>query len=497
LVDKLTVLPCTSVVPMRLLELQRNGTAGMMEIAEVLAADPGLSTGIIALTNAEVFGPVPVTKLSQAVSMIGLDNLLPLAFGLSLAGMFNPFALPADDRFWFWRSSLLKALIAREYAANHCPQFSEEAFLCGLVQDIALPIIYASDRSAWPETLATLAVEDDAERRERERSIYGTDHAELGRRIMTQVGMPEPYRAAIGAHHDGLKALESVGDGALAMALHVAAALPLRAPAQFSQLMAGKIARAIDGPNGRAEAISLLVTACDKHAVMIERLGESEELSVAYKESLQALCAEVAVSVRSAVHTSIAEISGLKARETTLQSKVAELAQRALQSDFDSLTKVLNRRGFMSRAPRVLAIACECRCWCGIGFVDMDNFKQLNDSMGHAAGDQALINVAARLRERLQSRGIVGRMGGDEFCFIMLATRMDDFAAEAEKVKAIFDGLRVESAGNLRDLTVSVGLFSLGAPPKLQDIGAAMKHADELMYGAKTSGKNRCVVGSV
>jgi diguanylate cyclase (GGDEF)-like protein len=284
----------------------------------------------------------------------------------------------------------------------------------------------------------------------------------------------------------------------LATAVHIAGALPHR-PSQFNQALANRVGKALGAnpASGRAEAVSLLATACEKQAALIESLGEPEELSVAYKESLQALCAQVAVSVQSAVHTSIAAIADLKARETTLQSKVTELSQKAMQSDFDALTGVLNRRGFMARAPRVLSMACEYQGWCGIGFIDMDNFKSLNDGLGHAAGDQALIAVATRLRDRLQGKGIIGRLGGDEFCFILLATRIDDVAAEAERVKAIFKDLRVEAGTQYRDLTVSVGLLSLGSPPKLQDLGVAMKRADELMYGAKTSGKNRCVVGSV
>src|SRR5437867_7142836 len=87
-IEQLDVLPTTVNVPMRLLQLQCSRTACAKEIAEVLSANPSLTSKVLGLANSSYFAPVqPVRKLTTAVSMIGLNNLLSLVFGLSLAGI--------------------------------------------------------------------------------------------------------------------------------------------------------------------------------------------------------------------------------------------------------------------------------------------------------------------------------------------------------------------------------------------------------------------------
>src|SRR5947209_12380792 len=148
-VSGMRVLPTSSVVPMRVLHLQRQAGANLADFAEALAADVGLAAKLLAIANAQVSkaapqpiapaphtasaaAPRPITQLSQAVNLIGLDNLLPLVFGLSLGGIFNKLALPPAERLINWRCSLLKGLLAREYARVHAPEVEEEAFLCAV-----------------------------------------------------------------------------------------------------------------------------------------------------------------------------------------------------------------------------------------------------------------------------------------------------------------------------------------------------------------------------
>src|SRR5262249_45160704 len=156
--------------------------------AEAISADPSLSAKLLALANSAAFSPAkPVTRISQAVSMIGLKNLLPLVFGLSVAGIFNKLGLGATDRAILWRAALLKAVAARELALRLIPDQAEEAFIAGLFQDVALPIYCASDPAAWPEMSAIIQLEDVADRRARETQINGIDHAQLGRVLCTHL----------------------------------------------------------------------------------------------------------------------------------------------------------------------------------------------------------------------------------------------------------------------------------------------------------------------
>jgi diguanylate cyclase (GGDEF)-like protein len=246
-----------------------------------------------------------------------------------------------------------------------------------------------------------------------------------------------------------------------------------------------------------AGAVELLKRAGERYTKALTNFGDGEEQSAAFKEFMQSMCGQVAVSVESAVRVSANTITDLRTREATLQGAVTDLQQKVLQSDFDPMTKVLNRRGFTERAKRLLDGANRRRAWCAVGFIDLDNFKRLNDNYSHATGDAALILVASRLTEAVNRKGIAGRIGGDEFCFMVVSQVAEFDQQEADRIKAAFSDLQVEANGEMVRFTTSVGLLSLGEPPCLMDFDAAMERADELMYAGKKSGKDRCVVGRI
>ena len=125
------------MAPMKVLQLHRKGNATMDQYAEAICADASLVSKIMGLVNSAAFRPAqPITKLSHALVMIGLKNLLPLVFGVSLGGIYNKIGIPAEERSGIWRASLLKAVTAREYARANAPDQVEEAFVAALLQEI-------------------------------------------------------------------------------------------------------------------------------------------------------------------------------------------------------------------------------------------------------------------------------------------------------------------------------------------------------------------------
>src|SRR2546423_7838704 len=111
----------------------------------------------------------------------------------------------------------------------------------------------------------------------------------------------------------------------------------------------------------------------------------------------------------------------LKTRESALSGQVRDLERQAIKSDYDSLTGVLNRKGFLSKAAKMLPLSREYQTGCAMGFADLDDFKSINDKHGHAAGDEALVAIASALGRAVGQQGIVARLGGDEFVFFLLA----------------------------------------------------------------------------
>jgi diguanylate cyclase (GGDEF)-like protein len=133
--------------------------------------------------------------------------------------------------------------------------------------------------------------------------------------------------------------------------------------------------------------------------------------------------------------------------------------------------------------------------------VDIDNFKDINDTYGHGVGDQALRIVADRLKASVREVDILGRYGGDEFVILLPETEGPAASAAAERIRyhlaepiAIKGGNpSIEGSRSFLNITASLGIASLGGQP--QDVASLIARADIAAYAAKQSGRNRIELG--
>jgi diguanylate cyclase len=500
--DGLNLLPTSMVVPMEVLRLQRMSSSNMSDYASAIGKDAGLAARVIGLVNSAAFSPVsPITRLSQAVPLIGLKNLMPLVFSISLGGLFNRLAMPPEERAIAFRGSLLKAFVARRVAAITGDEAqAEEAFLCALFMDVGLPVLYAAQRSSWPEAQSVIDIQDAAVRREREDRIYGMDHPAVGQLVAERMGLPRIFAQAVALHHSGYTALAEQLTPTVARAVDVAATVQHRypSPQQGLQVTASRL-RALSGVGDPALAATLLQEIVGNYTSTLRQLGSDEEPGNGFKEFLQEISSMVAASVAGAVADSRQTISGLKARESGLVQQVEGLRQQVVQSELDGLTNILTRAAFMRRMPGLLAGAAKQGLACAVGYVDVDNFKKLNDTHGHGTGDAALQHVAQQLTEAVGRRGLAGRIGGDEFVFAVISRQPLTEADVARQLGTRLTGLSMPSthgADRPIEFSTSVGLVDLGVPDASADTEQVFKWADELMYGVKKSGKGRCLFTS-
>ena len=481
---------------MRLLELQRDPTATMDKFAEAVSCDPSLVAKILGLVNSAAFHPVkPITRVSHALVMIGLKNLLPLVFGASLGGIHNQFSMPAEERSALWKASLLKAVAARESALLLSPAHAEEAMIAGLMQDLSLPLLYAVDRSAWPEAQAIFEMDDRVTRLDREQRLYGIDHAQLTALLAAKLGLPATLQAAVAAHHDGAEALASaVGDKGLAQAIALAASFPHRVTASPSLKndLTG-VLRTL-GVSGTLKPVEFWTRISASYTAIIRQLGDHDERGGAFKPFMQALCSEVAACLESAIGHNTQVISDLKNHEAELEKNVADLRQQVVQSEFDLLTQVLNRKGFLKRAQKLASLTKGQGALSIIGFVDLDDFKLINDTHGHDAGDMALVAVARRLAGLIRKQGVVGRLGGDEFAFVAFVTDRAGITSMVELIRSQMCRFEVSLEEGPLSVSCSIGVADLDAGAALTPLEESLRRADELMYGAKRAGKGRCFV---
>ncbi len=155
---------------------------------------------------------------------------------------------------------------------------------------------------------------------------------------------------------------------------------------------------------------------------------------------------------------------------------------------YDSLTKLPNRALFGDRLRRALLLADRNKYKVGLMFLDLDKFKEINDTLGHLAGDQLLQSVAERLRESVRASDTICRQGGDEFLILIEEIQSNvELTRIADKIMVAMS--RPHLLGE-HSRTVS---FSIGAamyPDDADNEETLIKHADRAMYQAKESGRN-------
>jgi diguanylate cyclase len=233
--------------------------------------------------------------------------------------------------------------------------------------------------------------------------------------------------------------------------------------------------------------------------------------AIASADSLQSLAGVVQAllddsqAVQAAVGATRVRLQEDEARAQALQSRVEQLEGelRRLSDEVatDTLTQVANRRGLMqaferlaSQAARTLHEAADPAASEGDGpalavaLLDIDNFKKLNDTLGHAAGDQALKSLAAAVRERLRPVDHLARFGGEEFVVLLPETPLREAQQTLTRLqRSLSAGLFMHEGRDVL-VTFSAGVTAWQAGEPLD---AALERADQALYEAKRTGKNR------
>ena len=228
-----------------------------------------------------------------------------------------------------------------------------------------------------------------------------------------------------------------------------------------------------------------------RYAEVIERADTLEGLTgvvremVAETRSVQALVGQTQARLQSE-HARATELSG---RVVELESELRRLSDEV---STDPLTQIANRRGLMQAFETECARLERGGQALAVGLIDVDNFKRLNDELGHNAGDQALKALAAKVSQALRPTDHVARYGGEEFVVLLPDTPVDEGQQILTRLQRSISGGLFMHEEQPRFVTFSAGLtdYRLGEP-----IETALERADEALYEAKRTGKNRTCIG--
>lgn len=182
--------------------------------------------------------------------------------------------------------------------------------------------------------------------------------------------------------------------------------------------------------------------------------------------------------------------AALRLKQATLELEQANVELKRLATT-DPLTHLYNRRHFFSLAHAEYSKSTRHKRPLSFIMMDVDEFKTINDTYGHAAGDKALLALASCCHQAIRESDIIGRIGGEEFAVCCPDSDVNGAYAIAERIRSLCENLEIEFSGQRFRFTVSLGITARSAED--EHCEQALNRADQLLYKAKRTGRNRAV----
>jgi diguanylate cyclase (GGDEF)-like protein len=184
------------------------------------------------------------------------------------------------------------------------------------------------------------------------------------------------------------------------------------------------------------------------------------------------------------------DITARKENEEKIQRLNAGLELLAMT---DYLTSLYNRRYFMQRGVEECKRVSRNNQPLALLMLDIDEFKNVNDTHGHEAGDMALQQVAGVLKSSLRETDVLGRMGGEEFAALLSNTSLDEAVLLAERVRQTIANTPFDTLGEALSISITICIGVAAFSDEMSGIDDLLRNADSALYYAKYNGRNRVI----
>jgi len=448
------------------------------ELVKVLGECPVLAGRVIGVANSAGSSAIHrMDSIERCVRHLGGKQARTVALTMAMQLMVQDLELDDELVRRLWVSATTKAVAAKLVADIVSPEIAETAYSLGLLQDIALPVLLTIDPDFFKQQLAN----GDSKRHwtALEREHFGIDHAEMGALLLQTWNAPPAMITQVARHHAGLD------DDDMAwlaeMPCRVAGLLrhlDEQPTANQQQTLAATHTRFLADAY---PSVELLIKEVHRRVkAMGKTAGGNATLDRAFIQRVTLAVAEDTFALAS-------RISRLDHQLSQHVDALSHAQQDALS---DPLTGLLNRRGFDSIGKQMLAQANKAGQPAACLVIDLDDFKPINDTLGHAAGDTVLRAAADLIKANVSPGDLVARVGGDEFVLLVVGDAQGDTHALAQRLHAVCNGRRIAlEQGGQAVLQMSIGGVFVHAVAQNTTPDALVQAADQLMYRTKRAGK--------
>ena len=498
-IAKYTRLPSLPGTAMEVVRLYNDPNCSIDQLIDIVRADPAIVSKLLRSANSAVYGiRGEVTDLKRAVMLLGRNTVTPLVLSFSLAQLSS--GANEHARFYeeFWERSYYRATAAEVL----CHELSlsaqkEEAYTTCLLAGLGRLALLKTEPARTVELLHR-AVNENVRIEDLEVEVFGFSHRELSVALLDQMGLPTRIVEAVqNLCEDAVTEQQSSDGPSLGAIIHTADAIArfLCDDDRGAAIVALEESLEVLGsgcPLTASDLIELVRARVDVTASLFDvdsqRLPSATELLEIALDQLSTFAAKAVVQPQTnSVPRELLEENG------RLKRRVADLLEVA---HHDPLTGVGNRQYFENQFSERIALAAVRGESLGLAVIDIDHFKNVNDTYGHLVGDRVLKSVADALVLSARDSDLVARFGGEEFVVLITDPMPQALTTIGDRFRASIAQRQIDVDGSPLSVTCSVGLSAANVAGDHQAFADHLfASADRAMYVAKNAGRNRVVVG--
>jgi two-component system cell cycle response regulator len=468
---------------------------GSRALATMISREPSFTAEMIRLANSPVYGSGrAVRSVQQATMLMGMRQIRNMALAHAVRSTTANVDTGAFDRDRFWEDSLRRATACQTLAQRAGYPDPTEAFTVGLLQDIGV-LLLAIMHPEHGGSLQDAMCLPGQRRIEQERALFGMTHSEVALQQAERWSFPEALAQAIAYHHDEAPASADRSTKRLTELARAAEAIADIGQTEAAGNTVARATRMLHELPSRQEL--QLEEICDAVGENMRSAASDMRIRIDEQASFQDLMAranESLLSVNAGYEELTRKLEQLLAEKEDLTRKLQNSNQELFRlATTDPLTHLLNRRAFMDALRKDLykAESSTPQQPLSLLMLDIDHFKRVNDTWGHAAGDAVIKSVAAVLKDCTRDVDRVGRLGGEEFAVLLAGTDEHGARIVAERIRRAIEASVVRTQADPICVTASAGGATVSPGGVVPTPDGLLNAADTALYASKERGRNR------
>jgi diguanylate cyclase (GGDEF)-like protein len=486
-------LPSPPSVAVKILNAVQNKECSLEDLEKIITADPALTGKLLRIANSAFYSlPNEVSNISRALSILGTNVIKNIALSFVIAGNMRGEENDSFNFDYFWRRSVTAA-VAAELVTGVLHEKDDDIFVTALLQDIGILTMYLLKGSGYAATLKHYIDGGGTDLIQAEQELYRFDHQQLGYILLESWGIPATITMPMLFHHEPEKAPER--HRRTALILNMANLLSSSCNnTQIAALVRELQKKMHDYFGITPDRTRDLLDDVARKSIDILNIFEIDPGQMKpYSQILQEANEELG-KLNLTYEQLVLELTEAKKKSEIFAKELGEANLRLEQLAFrDGLTSLYNHRYFQEVLKNEMARARRYQHSLCLIMFDIDFFKKVNDSFGHPAGDQVLINMANAVSASIRPSDILARYGGEEFVLILPETSQTGMKVFAERLRRCVAALTTVFQNQEIKVTISSGGVHFSpddqiSPQQLIDI------ADRGLYLSKENGRNRVTI---